>query len=220
MKLDEIINTNVQHKEIDTTFGRTDGYGWEDRDKDDKLGSGLYYAAYDDEDDPHMIKKISTQPTYPSDGKDGNEEYIAAIVKHKLSGNNIWVPRVYDFTTIKDANRSKHYEFTLERLVESGDVMEDEVMGGIMNAFGPSFEYESKDRSQDARHITDEVGKHIHWMIRTKDISTDNPDLTEAIEVLAEACGKYTSRIDLHWGNIMYRRTPYGAQLVINDPLV
>jgi hypothetical protein len=219
MKLDEIIQTNTRKERLKTTFDKSDEYNLEKRYTKDQLGSGMSYAAYDT-DDPHEIEKRSIHPKTPDDPIDGNHLFIRSIVQNKMTGDNLWVPRVYNFNIATDSYGQEHYTFRLEKLWASYEVEEDEIIELIMDAI-PEFNWDESMKAHPevtgAAAMTTRLGFHLSLMVHGG-IAAANKDLTDVL-VLLKKLTQVGGRLDLHGGNIMYRRTPVGVQMVINDPI-
>jgi hypothetical protein len=237
MKLDEIIQTNVTNNKLNTSFKQTDKFSPGNRANPHKmLGGGVRYNAYDDDNDPHMIRKSTNAPNLKKHVMDdANKEYVKALVDQQLTGNNIWVPRVYDFTTTTDDDGNEHYDYRMEKLVASNDVREDEVLDSVKNLLGPYYDNDeyinlsaphdyTSDSDADlggAFDITDYVAGLLWEMIEMGSYVTTVPELNQALKLIHDVWNSNTYfNLDLHGHNIMYRRTPVGVQLVINDPLI
>jgi hypothetical protein len=230
MKLNEIIDTEIRSSKFDGEF--TDkGYGWRqhpDEDADRSMGKGSYYGAFSKEDNPHEIDKL-TLDARKEGYSDGQAEYVMELVDRKISGNNIFAPRVYDFNKIKDDKDYIHISFTEETLLNAADVDMDEIKVIMDQIFSPTdidVVYSSADDysfevDTNQERVTGGIGRTFELMIKKNNINTLSDDLNEVLELVRELTyadgGKFG--LDLHDENIMYRRTSTGVQLVISDPI-
>lgn len=193
MKLHEIINTEIIKNKSDVA-----------PDYDNNLGGGYDAMVYRDKEDPHMVvKNIHFNSKY--------SYYINQIILRGMSGVNPYVPRVY-----KKSKDDKQYQ--IERLVPLDDLTRKELAYIFNHAFG--FDYSETDdldgRASMSKVISDNIRSAVEYGTEVK-----SDDLNQVISLIRDIIKKdKTMRNDMRENNIMARRTPYGAQLVITDPVV
>lgn len=167
------------------------------------IASGGEATVYNDVNDPHMaVRSVHRKRD------DSYWKYIEAIVKNKMTGNNPYVPRVYKF----DKNKQK---FQLEKLVPMHS-MDDKELDYIAETIGLIERGPDPwDRAKWAKVSL------IVTFIRDamyKKLETIPEDLQQVLKLILSLKAT-NSTDDISEDNVMVRRTPYGPQLVITDPL-
>ena len=211
--LEAEFETNVQKFKSKNVFKHNRDNRPSDNDKE-----GHYGRVYD-KPDQHTLTKIP----HKASKKDGYLNYIRHIVNNKLAQQNPFFPRVYEVKEWKDKTGHVKYKIELERLfpVEKEDV---EVIKGICENLFSEHKIDKALRQVTSWGQNDErktwsivlsilIEECIHGIVSSKN------------DLLNSACNEIQSRLlnknllDLHYGNIMIRKSPY-PQVVIVDPLM
>lgn len=186
--------------------------------KDNRFnGIEAFSKVRDKRNDPHLIQKYSHTPM-TSEWEEGFMLFTKYIVKHDLM-DNIFFPKIYKVGQIKDANGKHIDKYDIERLEQTTSLSHDEFVAIYDKIFNnPPKVYNERV-----------LASQLHNAIEHFDGSNiKDPELLTALEAINKLANevkrKYlklhvTVNVDIHSDNIMIRRTPYGPQLVINDPL-
>jgi hypothetical protein len=210
MKILEILNPSYkqitprkgirgrQHKgAIDRTFSR--------------LGYGAYAKVYASKNPLDAYKK--------STADDGFQFYVRGILQYNKSKGqlNPYFPNFYRVNEFKakDSEASVMH-LKMERLNEIDDLNIEDLKEMMVKMFGDS------DVAGDAHKTTyvDDIVDRIEEYCLGRNLKIVDFRLEEALELIKELVDKHDLRLDIHEGNVMWRRSPQGPQLVITDPLV
>jgi len=234
MKILDILEQVYDPQVTDRQWRSEFDHKYSTRDKQGRpMGSGFYADVYDT-DDPHVVKKRHSDP-YLSKGIDreytGYWIYIKHIVDNKLWEDNPYFPRVYSFKRITDPKGNETYSTKLERLHEfKREVSTDELEFLYNKAFGVSSQqYTTMIKMVGDGNAMSMFADNIQTLCRFPNrslkimddkipLSDIDDNLLEATKIINSLMSKYNLQMDLHWGNIMVRRLPYGLQAVITDP--
>lgn len=161
---------------------------------------------------PFTVKKSNYFPTYNIERADPYLYYIKAVVKYKMAESNPFFPRVYDILYLTDKRREQRYRIELEKLEHYDDFTDDELTSLTKRLFS----------SKDILTFSSwDDGTPIKILIEL--IENYNPidkKLTEALSFIDNLKLETNFQYDWHENNIMFRRTGFGPQLVITDPLM
>jgi hypothetical protein len=198
-----------------------------------KLGGGYFGKVYDQPESELGIgtaKKISRfdqdKPTL-----DGYYAYINRLMSLKDENDNPYLPQIYNANVVKPKRGAPYFELDMEKLSPWPDLSEDE----LLTIFSRALDVEVNSMGQFSQLVGRKgippkdviMNDLLRYLTKTlkdpnhKDIkgnSIKDPQLIEAINII-----RYLEKTgygeDLHAGNIMVRRTKYGPQLVLTDPL-
>ena len=177
--------------------------------------------------DPHEVVKYNYKPM-PSGIDEGFRVYIDYLQKHDIY--NIHCPRVLSVQRIKDKHGHYIDKFSVEKLIPKKNLS----FRDVIDAFSSVL---SKERIAKFRDIAVDEDLRSAFLDLQVDLITyahrgTNEDMfisdefKKALEYADAALNEFiknnprtSAKLDLHPGNIMYRRTPYGLQPVINDPI-
>lgn len=175
------------------------------------IGSGLFSSVHQDRNDPHMVNKRNDTPLGPQhmQKEDGFDFFVRQLVANKQM-DNIHFPKVYSADKNTDSTGTHRSKYTMEKLEPLGNVTDKE-LEAIVEAHMNQSAWNTELLAGDI-----EVSCYSKSM-RTKKIKMES--LIEACEFIEDLVDISDFHLDLHEGNLMVRRTPYGLQLVINDPL-
>jgi hypothetical protein len=179
------------------------------------LGSGIEAVVYSEKDNPNVIKALGT---YVDSIKD--IPYIQYILlSFKYSKENPYFPKVYDIKKykMKDDGISVPYifSFKIEPLIHIQKLnIKDQhsLWEKMFNDSIPEGEHTIEYHISNRVRILAEHGGTAKYV--------KDKNLSKATQLIHKIVQKDDSvYVDIHYNNIMARRTPYGPQLVITDPL-
>lgn len=187
-----------------------------------QLGNpGMYAAAYEHKKRPGTILKIGKFHSSPFE--DGYLSFVQAVLKNNRSAGNPYLPRIYGVKIYrpqeKDGKelRGGQYVVEMEKLYKMRELSPEELMV-IGSKIFKSWNDDENEPWQLARYL----GRAARGDRTILDDIKDKK-LLQAISMIhgIEKRKRHISDIelDLHDGNIMFRRTSIGSQLVITDPL-
>lgn len=221
MKILEIIG----HK--DTSSRSTGSFADTFYDKDHlptggrRIGAGSQSVVMTDPDDPHMVKKFSRSPG--STKSDGFVRYAEIVAQEKL-WENPHFPRIYQTNTNVDRNRLAMKDWQIEKLNKAADIPFSELGNLAIRYFSDGIKAELRELRRYGGEQTERYSRKASSLM-VDVIKGEHPDITITDEVLAGAVktlfelSKHPKLyFDLHGGNVMYRRTAVGIQLVFMDP--
>lgn len=168
--------------------------------------------------DPHMVRK-SSSVALPPGFTEGFRMFIEFINKNGYA-DNPHMPKVYKANKIVGKDGYSVDTYKTEKLLTYKDISLQEIQNLIASILPASaisdWLFDESTRKEDlfdylSGEITDEI------TTPTKRFELDS--LNEACAIVAEALKKFGVESDLHYGNILYRRTRYGLQPVLNDPI-
>ncbi len=190
-------------------------------------GTGAFASTYSHEDRPHDIRRVTKQQLLP----DGYRKYHEELQKHD-DKDNPYFPQFSEGTTYRKGNRSvlsvqtqrlrRLHELTKE---ETESVLErwfgknfhDIVWNKILH-FGPWSAETSHKEGWGAPVITG-VLRRIVEDIHVRDHVKDK-ELNRALDFIKyKVVGPGPPDFDLGTNNIMYKRSRYGIQIVLTDPV-
>jgi len=203
---------------------------------EDVLSAGAYASAYENKTDSSSIFKIGKTSNYgyglPT--QDGYLNYINRIKNLKLPV----FPQIYSIEIFQhkaDINYSPVYSYkiNMERLYNSSDLNEKEHEFLIYRLLG-------RELTKEEENTLENMGTRKMWFyadilqslayngkvkqssgveLNLKISDIHDRYLQTALTAIKSVHKVKRVGMDLHTGNIMFRRTPYGVQPVITDPL-
>jgi len=206
------------------------------------LGTGAFATAYQHKDTPHDVTKGSKASVEP----DGWQALFTALSKDKEAAANPYFPRFRSINKFKgnyndEGKPRQSYVVKVEKLEPYQALSKAErkmLVNKIFNEHGIDvlnhyFEEENRKMHKYIRRKdpTSELfaGEKFAWAIQAcleNDTWADelrwqieDKHFLEAIEFIQKAAEEYNYGFDLHYNNLMIRRTSVGPQLVLNDPL-
>jgi hypothetical protein len=202
MKLNEIID--FRHDKIDMSSIK----------RGERMGSGFYSTVYADNDDPHMV--IKDMERHGGDKpRDGFSSYIEAIIENGMNGVNPYVPRVYKLNSSKTKDNEYKHTYQIEKLndLEHLDKKDFEFIFSKLLS-----EDKIKEYTDHSVRLAWALASYIDDLVHGYEPLSKSKKLNEVIELIRQLYQRGLS-YDIKPENMMYRSTPYGAQLVISDPL-
>lgn len=204
---------------------------------DTEESSGAFASAYADKTDPTSVIKIGKTESggTANPKKDGYLNYITRIKNLKLPV----FPQIHSVEIFEHKGQGgmSYYCFKvkMERLYNAGDLNTKEVHYLIQRLIGRELTEEESKKIENygskliwfyssmLQHLASEGTTKGPWDmthnidVKLKDIH--DRYLLTAITAIRSIAKVKKVGLDLHAGNIMFRRTPYGIQPVITDPL-
>lgn len=233
-RLLEIISVSNQER---TVSGRFNSKDWEEEDDENarQRGRGVgRFSTVKPGSDPHTVKKSSKSPNH--DMIDGYWRFIDYVARYQL-WENPHFPRVYNIKKIKDQSGDMMLRGEIEKLESLEDLRMDEIKHLYQKIYGlenmPSLGQNTKGLGRS--EVKDLYLKRLATDVQHSVKGLGNQKIEEesfknAVKILKmikkrESTSKDKIRslgfiYDIHYGNIMARRTPYGLQLVFTDPFV
>jgi hypothetical protein len=189
-----------------------------------QLGKGAFATAYNVPKDIESVVKISKLNREAWQG-DGYYNYIKEIFNKQ---DNPYLPQIYEVLRMQPSNGDPYLMVNVEKLIHGYKLSEEEALHVAGRMFGDmnieqkirKANYLDKDEFLGAESIVNFIGYRLDEYARTKKSAPSivDPQLKEALSIVYDLKYKgYT--VDLHDENFMFRRTPYGMQLVLTDPL-
>lgn len=176
-----------------------------------ELGRGRFSKVMGMKKDPHMVQKKTIMKVgnpHPTQ-EDGFTAYIDLLLANDLM-DNIHFPKVYEDSKVTDKTGTERHKYTMERLVELSALSDEEI-----ESIGTTHFHRMVYSPESIAEKIDEACQNNYG--RKTFIKLES--LRDACEIVQEIAEASRFRLDLHEGNVMARRTPYGLQLVISDPL-
>lgn len=177
-------------------------------------------------DDPHTVVKHNFRPMNPvqwdSMPTDGFNFFIEALIR-KDAMDNIFFPKVYNIRKISDNHGQYIHKYVTEKLYPLNSLEVDD----LKKIYGEClYGYKKAGFNEEEEHYPRKMARAIAGAlsdaVENQDFSRIKSDeLKEALQILLVIKNEFSKRgagFDLHSDNIMARRTPFGVQLVINDP--
>lgn len=200
----------VQTQITDHKFGGKMNFSTDWKRSKDEIGRGQFAKVVPDRNDPHMVTKRSTNPMGPEHKvkADGFNQYVRMLKSHDVM-DNIHFPKVYSAKTTTDNTGTHRDTYTIEKLEQLENASKEEFESLAERCFlRPPLDIDALAERMDEA-CTSAYGRKSYIKMES---------LFEACEILERLSESADFQLDLHAGNIMFRRTPMGLQLVISDP--
>lgn len=192
---------------------------------EDQAATGPAFSKVKDiKNEPHMVRKYNHHPMDPNARKrrnlDGFNFFITQLIERQET-DNIHFPRVYSVQKITDNDGKFIHTYDVEKLLPGFKIPTAELLKICTESFGEDDDT-GEYTDDDLQEII--LGKII-YAVTTQDYGDIKSEtLLEALRILHDIVKdavklKRGHNFDLHMDNVMYRKTPYGTQLVINDPI-
>ncbi len=175
------------------------------------LGTGHFSSVYSDpKRTPHDARKVSR----PRDLHeiDGFYHYMVELEKWPDNGNP-YFPRFRAIKIYHGPDDLTVYSAQMEKLIPAkSGASEREVI--FRRIFG-----DEEGKGFAKRHSLFEVVEAAIQKYGNLADKIIDKDLLSAANFIQRVSEKHSAGVDIHSDNLMFRRTPYGLQLVITDPL-
>jgi len=190
-------------------------------------GSGAFASAYQHQDRPEDVRKISK----PTKFKDGYHKYIE-LLKDNPDFDNPYFPKIREITRYSHKyGKSDEQVLSVkkEALRNLDELTYEETASVFERWFGPEWlDHLRKitDASIDTMKSWKKYDLILESMIRNIAKYPENyrgalldKDLYNALYWLKYTIAQDGVEFDLGGNNILYKRSPYGIQLVLTDPV-
>lgn len=215
MNILEIINTDVQT--VNVKNGKLIGSIFKPSKEFDKHGK--FSKIKDDPISPHFVLKLETKRD------DAYWEFVEFLIKNKLFSNPHF-PRIYDVKKYVDDTGKMARMARIEKLFPISSLSNEEVVSILENNFVDFIVTNIKSSALSKSDMVELISgalsdaidssKHPDKYITNKQLS----DAVASIRHFIRRVNKLDGLVsDIHSGNLMVRRTPYGAQIVFIDPV-
>jgi len=194
----------------------------------ERIGRGAYGSVFDQPNaDVDHVLKISRSSGTSNEEPDGYASYIERI----LNLHNPYFPQIGEFKVLRNRDTGRDmYKTRIETLAPLQTLTDQEVQMLWKRIFGDHTRRTTIDRS-DRDSALDYIMQVIRAAVAGYDmdgywVDVDNiadPSFIEALNVIRQIKNddpEHELGSDIHYGNVMVRRTKYGPQLVITDPFV
>lgn len=218
--LENLTPTSFADKRYNGKFGAASG-------RTGVLGDGSFSRAREDKKNPHSVVKHSKLPLRFQEGFNLFATYVATTPG---AMDNVHIPKVYKISKYTDKN-GKHIDvYDVEKLIDGGSITEKEFKYMLESYFDTSDSKLARiiERNGYTEYVLAEV---IEFSVLSDEYAKKiiSTELQKAVVIVRNAVEyannnldtfSVSARTDLHNENIMYRRTPFGVQCVISDPIV
>lgn len=217
----ELVSPTVSRKKTNLNLR----HGNSNRDRDGSaLGQGAFSTVKDDRTDPHMVKKHHYSPITDNDEYiDGYVKFVNYLIANEISFTNL--PRIYNVKKIIDKNKQYIYTYQLEKLIPCTAVDVDELIALYKRTVKANLpeQLHQYDDTTKAKEIVRMMGRIFETAVMYNDYDRiKDESVIETLKVIArfmEVASDDDLGLDMsNSGNLMFRRGPYGIQLVITDP--
>lgn len=231
MRILEIMSTPVQYSDDETTVDRetsrflkkqmpqTAASAAQDQ---LKLGAGSYGTAYDTPKTPTGMNIVTKIHRMFSPSQDGYVNFLKQLKRITADHPNPYLPQIYS-VTVKDQGKESVAVVEMEKLQPALSLSIQQIRNIFTKLGQGSLRgFELPNPGDDKSHVK-HLKKLEEWVdeavMHPKEHQWLDPEFLEACELIHRLDKHDLGLIDISLGNIMYRATPYGPQLVITDPL-
>jgi len=206
-----------------------------------ELGSGFYNKVY--VADQFSVNKVVAIGQHPQ-----NNGYLRYINEVLNANHNRYLPQIFNvsmFDGDPETDFRKYYVVQIERLLPVEDISEEEILQLLEQTFGHRLtskeKVEIRQKSKEWGNEWFSSSPYFEYLVRYIDSSilgyqnrdpllksvkktSDtmatfvNPELKNTIRIMKKFKNNSGLRSDLHLHNIMFRRSPYGIQMIFTDP--
>lgn len=218
LKILNLLEAPFEPRVVDAPTSRN-LFGWRQREGGEQGQEFGAYSKVKPDTDPHLVRKSSLRSS-PEEFTEGFKAFIQFIIDNNFI-DNIHMPRVYEVKTIKGSDGYKIDTFRTEKLVGGDEINQEQMQDYLEQVTGDRHdELAAKYGTQ----FTDKPHKLLANIIKGAVHSGKPPfasdELNKACLIVRKAIRSIPEADnDLHFNNIMFRRTPVGIQVVLNDPV-
>ena len=186
------------------------------------LGSGEYATTYDTPRTPtgmNIVTKIHrVQGPWR---QDGYLNYLRELQAITQDHPNPYLPQIY--SVARKGTDERVAVIQMEKLRPIMDLTTEQLKNIFIKlGQGSTRGFELPKLGSKMDHIQ-YLKKLEYWITETANYPREHqwldPDFLEACAIIHRLEQYDEGLLDIHLGNIMYRATPYGPQMVITDPL-
>lgn len=223
MKIGNILESPFQTDVVDRQSNRDLQY-WRQYPNQEKRGT---FSVVRPDRDPHLVKKSSIMSRDEKSGDEGFKAFAKYIIENGYM-DNPHMPRIYQVKTIKGNDGFHIDSYKMEALIDGEDIDDSELADYFDHILLDKYKWDEYENPYEyIKDYPNEKGA-VHTMICIAiEDATRRGAAIFTLDSLNEACvivheAKYKikhANLDIHTGNIMYRRTANGLQLVFSDPI-
>jgi len=223
-----------QYKKLYGKYSNLGDMGLDDLDDYKQLGSGIEAKVVHDPREPEVTKIVGSRQAIK---QNAYMQYI--LLSRKYANENPYLPRVESIQKLGGGDNpyydakpddaegpvKEYYVIKLEKLTPlfKASAGELEFIFNTMFYYGKELDPPMPaprfgDENDTKNHFFRAIEDFLVQSIEGENISRTDPRLKAVINLIRKLI-KGGADNDLHSGNMMVRRTPHGAQLVITDPL-
>lgn len=167
--------------------------------------------------DPHLIRKYS-KTRLSEDDVDGFRLFIQYLIDSNEM-HNPHLPKVYEVKTVRDGKGYRVESYRIEKLLDSKNVEENLLKAYVDEITG--VDTDGMEHRQRHNFLSNRISDAIEGY--SSKLFTQQP-IEDACRIISDAINDLSAHYvdvvnDVHQANVMYRRTPQGIQVVINDPI-
>ena len=191
------------------------------------LGNGNFAVAFGDSEGKGAARVTKRARSLSDLEQDGYLAWVGSIVKSSEHLNNPYLPRYYNVKFYRNSESKIAYVIELEKLESYDDLDNDpeshdfKMMQAALEKLinDPDDYYYTSNTTEDiAEHITGYLSEAQRGTVKIK-----NKKLKKAMELVLDAYSELGEDgnviTDYTMGNVMYRRSPYGFDIVLVDPV-
>lgn len=188
----------------------------------EKLGSGFYGKTYTVPGDVEKVVKYSRLQGRSWDD-DGYYRYVTGLRDAKrVSRNNPFLPQIYSVKRLKSPRGIPYLETVMEKLYSFDSLSDDQAKDVLEKLAGEHLSTEIKPFGNWKKTLVDVVKQFVVFPdneveVEDKTFYINNKEFINAVVILLKYSADF--KPDIHGGNLMFRMTPTGPQLVLSDPL-
>jgi hypothetical protein len=200
----------VEYKIDNTSSDKIDQYSQEKQ-----FGKGVEAKVYRDPSNPSVVKILSTSDSLKDNGY---MQYI--LFSRKYANQNPYFPRIHSIEQNKNPDGTTTFVVKMEQLFPVSSLSKKQLFSIHKNTFinGDRHVISSKDDMLISLGDEFDVATDPSWGWSASKVSLD-PNFIDACNLIRKIKNRTNSQYDLGTPNIMVRRSNYGFQLVITDPL-
>lgn len=227
MLLEELINTRTKEYNLKNPIGKI-------KEPKNVLGKGTASVVFNDKNDPHMVNKKSHEVNFNKGSEgfsmgryDGFRDYAKFIIDNKLADKNPWFPRIYEMKNFSHTDSGQNVQkYKIEKLIGLQNLTQQEIDFLYKKLFSieTDDDHDYSNKMEDLEILVNYISigftRGESYLEYARDITIEDNTLSQAIDYVMKFKNQYKISLD-DWtlDNLMFRRTSYGPQIVIVDPV-
>jgi hypothetical protein len=192
-----------------------------------RVGSGVFADVYKRSSRPGVVYKygqFSPPADYPQ--KDAYVSYIMALLKNDQMASNPHFPRVFDIRFWRDSQgKLATYRIEMEELHPLTS-LSPQLLSSMGHRLFKDWDdvelgLDFNDYAGTQYRLATALAYRVQLLFNGEGTELlQDRYLFDAVRMIKTRVLPGARNLDIHYGNIMARTTPVGAQLVITDPVV
>lgn len=179
--------------------------------------SGMFSTIAKDRE-PHFVRKYSRNKLRQNQ-IDGFKQFVQYLLDTKNTDNPHF-PRIYEMKTVRDKEGYRIESYRVEKLIEYTEIEPDILIQYALSLINGFSESDLPYAASAHLVLTQSIERAVNKANRPFKDDTLNDACVIVSDAIANLSNEFDRVVnDLHSGNVMYRRTPHGIQVVINDPI-